>query len=202
MIISDITSQCLTRGIQVDFDSRRISCTGPPLRQRSRPAEAKYPIQLWVAQNWRSGNYPPPTPPPPQHNYVITGTQNGNYTFTEMGNVGTLSGTSQSTYHVQEQTNTTNQSAYMLGYSLGTALRQRADRKHNEQILQQAQQAISQWDASYFKSQTPIIPEENRGGGILYWTGSSRSAEGPFKLVLFLNDPSSGKQEMVKFEFR
>jgi hypothetical protein len=90
----------------------------------------------------------------------------------------------------------------MLGYSLGTALRQRADRQHNEQVLQQAQQAISQWDASYFKSRTPIIPGENRGGGILYWTGSSRSAEGPFKLVLFLNDPSSGKEEMVKFEFR
>lgn len=65
--------------------------------------EVKYSIQSWLAQNWHGGNYPRPTPPPPQRRYVITGSENGNYTFSEMGNTGTLSGNSSSTYDVQEQ---------------------------------------------------------------------------------------------------
>jgi membrane-associated protease RseP (regulator of RpoE activity) len=157
--------------------------------------EVKYSIQSWVAQNLHGGNNPPP-PPPLQHHYIITGTQNGNYTFGEIGSMGTLSGNSSSTYTVHDQPD------YSVSgwYTFGAALRQRADRKHNDQIMQQAQQALSQCDAAYFRSQSPVIPGENRGGGIQYWTGS-RQATGPFKVVLFLNDPS-GKQEIAKFEFR
>lgn len=173
---------------------------GQQLRHMSLD-EVKYSIQTWLAQNWRGGNYPPPTPPPPQHRYTITGTENGNYTFTEMGNIGTVSGSSSSTYSVQQQPDY-NQAGYMLGYSLGLALRQRADRKHDEQIMKQAQQTLASWDSGYFKSQSPVIPGENRTGGILYWTGSTRQASGPFKVVVFLTNPGTGKDEMVKFEFR
>ncbi len=162
--------------------------------------EVKYSIQAWLSQNWRGGNYPPPMPLPRQHQYVITGTENGNYTFTEMSGIGTVSGTSSSTYTVQEQPDYT-QAGYMLGYSLGLAIRQHADRKYNEQITEQAQQTLSQWDATYFNSQSPVIPGENRTGGILYWTGSDRQAAAPFKVVLFLTNPVNGKQEIAHFEF-
>jgi hypothetical protein len=162
--------------------------------------EVKYSIQLWLSQNWRGGNYPPPTPPPPQHRYLITGTETGNYTFTEMGGMGSIYGNSSGTYTVQEQPDY-NQAGYMLGYAIGLAIRQHADKKHNDQILKQAQQTLSQWDANYFRSQSPVIPGENRTGGILYWTGSTRPAVSPFKVVLFLSNPSTGKQEVVNFVF-
>ena len=159
--------------------------------------EIKYSIRSWVARNWHGGNYQAPPPPPAQHHYIITGTQNGNYTFSEMGNMGTVTGNSTSTYNVQEQPDYS-QSGW---YSLGLALRQRADKKHNNEIVQQALAAVSQWDGTYFRSQSPVIPGENRGGAIVYWSGSSREVAPPFKLVMFLTDPSTGKQEMVKFEF-
>jgi hypothetical protein len=172
---------------------------GQQLRQLSLN-EVKYSIQAWLAQTWHGGNYPPPSPPPPRHSYVITGTENGNYTFTKMGVIGTVSGSSSGTYTVQEQPDY-NQAGYMLGYSIASALRQHADRKHNEQVTQQAQQTLSQWDAVYFRSQSPVIPAENRSGGILYWTGSARQATGPFRVVLFLIDPTSSKQEITQFQF-
>ncbi|MGA2717292.1 MAG: hypothetical protein ABSG41_29805 [Bryobacteraceae bacterium] len=188
--------------MQVD-DSKFFVLDGQDQQLRHVSLEGvKYSVQSWLAQNLRAANYPPPTPPPPEHRYVITGTQNGNYTFTAMGNMGTISGSSSSTYSVQEQTDTLNQTGYMLGYTLGLAIRRFADRKHNNKVLQQAQQTVSQIDGLYFHSESPIIPGETRKGAVIYLTGSTRPAEGPFKVVLFLTDPASGKQEPVKFEFQ
>jgi len=163
--------------------------------------ELRYSIQLWVAQNWRGGNYPPPTPPPPQRRYTITGTETGTYTVTDLGTFGTVSGTSTGTYTVTQEPDY-GQLGYMLGYSLGTAIRQRRDRKHNQKLLQQAQRALSEWDANYFKSQSPIIPGENRRGGMVYWSGSGRGIGPPLKLILFLTDPTTKAEEIVAFQFK
>ncbi len=163
--------------------------------------ELKYSIQLWVAQNWRGGYYPPPTPPLPQRQYTITGTETGNYTFTDLGSFGTMSGTTTGSYTVTQEPDY-GQLGYMLGYTIGRAIRERRDKKHNKKLLQQAQQSISQWDANYFKSQSPIIPSENRTGGIVYWSGSARSIGPPFKVVLFLTNPTTKTEEIVTFEFR
>jgi hypothetical protein len=144
--------------------------------QRLALDEVRYSIQLWVAQNWRGGNYPPPTPPPPTRRYTITGSETGTYNVAQLGNFGTVTGTSSGTYTVAQEPDY-NQLGYMLGYSIGMAIRQRKDRKHNEKLIQQGQQALGQWEANYFKAQAPVIPGENRTGGIMYWSGSQREGD-------------------------
>ena len=148
--------------------------------------EVKYPVEYLVTQISGSGAYPP-TPAPPRRGYIIAANPDGSYTLQEMGNGGEAPA---------------DPSGYLLGYAGGAPPRQSADRKRVDQILQQAQATLSRWDASYFSSQAPLIPGESRQGTILYWADSAHSAEGPFRLVMFLADPSSGKPGMVKFDFR
>lgn len=101
--------------------------TGQQLRHVSLD-EIKYGIQLSVAQNWKGGNYPPPPPPSPQRQYTISGVQNGNYTITDLGGgMGSVSGTSNSTYTVTQQPDYN-----QLGYSLGLAIRQYRDAKSDK----------------------------------------------------------------------
>lgn len=159
--------------------------------------EIKYGIQLEVARNWKGGNYPPPPPPSPQRQYTISGMENGNYTITNLGGgMASVSGTSNSTYTVTPQPDYS-----QLGYSLGLAIRQYRDNKSNQKLLEQGKQAIASWEGPYFKSQAPVVAGENRGGGIMYWTGSSRRPQPPYRVVLFLTDPRTQKEEHVTFAF-
>jgi hypothetical protein len=159
--------------------------------------EIRYGIQLEVARNWKGGNYPPPPPPSPQRQYTISGIENGNYTIANLGGgMASVSGTSSSTYTVTQQPDYS-----QLGYSLGLAIRQYRDKKADQKLLEQAKQAIASWEGSYFKSQSPIVAGENRGGGIMYWTGSSRKPQPPYRVVLSLTDPRTQKEEHVTFAF-
>ena len=170
--------------------------TGQQLRHVSLD-EIKYGIQLSVAQNWKGGNYPPPPPPSSQRQYTISGVENGNYTITNTGGgMGSISGTSNSTYTVTQQPDYN-----QLGYSLGLAIRQYRDAKSDKKLLEQANQSIASWEGPYFKSQSPIVPGENRNGEIMYWTGSNRKPQPPFRVVLFLTDPRTQKEEHVTFAF-
>jgi len=170
--------------------------TGQQLRHVSLD-EIKYGIQLQVAQNWKGGNYPPPPPPSPQRQYTISGVQNGNYTITDLGGgIGSVSGTSNSTYTVTQQPDYN-----QLGYSLGLAIRRYRDAKSDKKLIEQAKEAIASWEGPYFKSQSPVVPGENRGGVIMYWTGSSRRPQPPFRVVFFLTDPRSQKEEHVTLAF-
>jgi len=170
--------------------------TGQQLRHVSLD-EIKYGIQPSVAQNWKGGNYPPPPPPSPQRQYTISGVENGNYTITNLdGGMGSISGTSSSTYTVTQQPDYN-----QLGYSLGMAIRKHRDAKSDKKLLEQANQAIASWEGPYFRSQSPIVPGENRGGQIMYWTGSNRRPQPPFRVILFLSDPRSQKEEHITFAF-
>jgi hypothetical protein len=159
--------------------------------------EIKYGIQLSVAQNWKGGNYPPPPPPSPERQYTISGVENGDYTITDLGGgMGSISGTSNSTYTVAQQPD-----YGQLGYSLGLAIRKYRDAKSDKKLLEQANQAIAAWQNSYFQSRSPIVPGESRNGEIMYWTGSNREPQPPFRVVLFLTDPRTQKQEHITFAF-
>lgn len=158
--------------------------------------EIRYSIQTSVAQNMRTGSYTPPPPPASERQYTITGTENGNYTLNSMGGgMATINGTSTSTYTVTPQPDYN-----QLGYSLGLAIRQRRDKKHDEKLVQQAQQALNQWDSTYFKADVPIITGEIRQGVISYW--SAQAATGPFRVVLFVTDPNTAKEQPVTFDFQ
>ena len=159
--------------------------------------EIKYGIQLEVARNWKGGNYPPPPPPSPQRQYTISGVDNGNYTVTNLGGgMANISGTSNSTYTVTQQPDYS-----QLGYSLGLAIRQYRDKKADQKLLEKGKTAIASWEGPYFKSQAPIVPGETRSGQIMYWTGSSRRPQQPYRVVLFLTDPRTQKEEHVTFAF-
>jgi hypothetical protein len=159
--------------------------------------EIKYGIQLEVAHNWKGGNYPPPAPPSPQRQYTIAGVENGNYTIANLGGgIASISGASSSTYTVTQQPDYS-----QLGYSLGLAIRQYRDAKSNQKLAEQAKQAIASWEQPYFKSQAPIVAGENRNGGIMYWTGSTRRPQPPYRVILFINDPRTQKEEHVTFAF-
>ncbi len=170
--------------------------TGQQLRHVSLD-EIKYGIQLAVAQNLRGGNYPPPPPPSTQRQYTISGMQNGNYTITNLGGgMGSVSGSSTSTYTVTQQPDYN-----QLGYSLGLAIRKYADAKSNQKVLEQGKQAIASWEGPYFRSQSPVLPGETRSGEIMYWTGSERRPQPPYRVVLFLTDPRTQKEEQLTFAF-
>ncbi len=170
--------------------------TGQQLRHLSLD-EIKYGIQLSVAQNWKGGNYPQPPPPSPQRQYTISGVENGNYTITNLGGgMGSISGTSNSTYTVTQQPDYN-----QLGYSLGLAIRQYRDAKSDKKLLEQARAAIASWEGPYFKSQSSVVPGENRSGEIMYWTGSNRRPQPPYRVIFFLTDPRSQKEEHVTFAF-
>jgi hypothetical protein len=158
--------------------------------------EIQYSIQTLVAQNMHSGSYTPPPPPSPQREYAVNGTANGNYTLNSLGGgMATISGTSTSTYTVTPQPDYN-----QLGYSLGLAIRQMRDRKHDKKLVQEAQQALNQWNSIYLKADSPIIPGENRTGAITYW--SAQGVKGPFRVVLFIADPTTNKDQSVTFDFQ
>ncbi len=170
--------------------------TGQQLRHVSLD-EIKYQIQLLVAQNWKGGNYPAPPPPSSQRQYTISGIENGNYTITNLGGgMGSISGTSSSTYTVTQQPDYS-----QLGYSLGLAIRKYRDAKSNQKLLEQAKELTANWEGPYFKSQSPIVAGENRNGQIMYWTGSTRRPQPPYRVVLFITDPRNQKEEHVTFAF-
>jgi len=110
--------------------------------------------------------------------------------------MASISGTSNSTSTVTQQPDYN-----QLGYSLGLAIRKYKDAKSNQKVLEQGQQAIASWEGPYFKPQSPVVPGENRNGEIMYWTGSNRRPQGPFRVVLFLTDPRTQKEEHVTFAF-
>jgi hypothetical protein len=158
--------------------------------------EIQYSIETSVAQNMHSGSYTPPPPPSSQRQYVITGSENGNYTLNNLGGgMATMSGTSTSSYTVTPQPDYN-----QLGYSLGLAIRQMRDRKHDKKLVQEAQQALSQWNGVYLKTDSPLIQGENRNGVITYW--SAQGVRGPFRVVLFVTDPATGKDQAVTFNFQ
>ena len=159
--------------------------------------EIKFGIELEVARSWKAGNYPPPPPPSPQRQYTISGMENGNYTITNLsGGMASVSGTSSSNYTVTQQPDYS-----QLGYSLGLAIRQYRDNKSNQKLLEQAKQVVAAWEGPYFKSQAPIVAGENRTGGIVYWTGSTLRPQPPYRVVLFLTDPRTQKEQHVTFVF-
>ncbi len=170
--------------------------TGQQLRHVSLD-EIKYGIQLLVAQSWKGGNYPAPPPPSSQRQYTISGIENGNYTITNLGGgMGSISGTSSSTYTVTQQPDYS-----QLGYSLGLAIRKYRDSKANQKLLEQAKELTASYEDHYFKSQSPIVAGENRNGQIMYWTGSTRRPQPPYRVVLFITDPHNQKEEHVTFAF-
>jgi len=110
--------------------------------------------------------------------------------------MASVSGTSNSTYTVTQQPD-----YGQLGYSLGLAIRQYRDAKSNQKLAEQAKQAIASWEQPYFKTQAAIVAGENRGGGIMYWTGSTRRPQPPYRVNLFFNNPQTQKEEHVTFAF-
>ena len=168
--------------------------TGQQLRHVSLD-EIKYGIQLSVAQSRKGGNYPTPPPPSPQRQYTISGVENGTYTLTNSGGgTTTLSGTSNSTYTVTQQPDYT-----QLGYSLGLAIRQYRDAKSNQKLLEKAKEVTGSWEGGYFKGQSPVVAGENRFGQIMYWTGSARRPQPPYRVVLFFSDAK--QEEHATFAF-
>jgi hypothetical protein len=132
-----------------------------------------------------------------QRVYTIEGSETWNYRQNDLGGgFRTVSGTSTGCYTVTQQPDYN-----QLAYSLGLAICQWRDRKPNEKILQQAQQVIASWEQRNFKSHSPIIPAENRGGNIMFWTGSKPEPQPPFRVVLFLTDPVRQNEEHVTFAF-
>jgi len=195
-LVVDIASKDAPPFVADDTKFFVLDGTGQQLQHVSLD-EIRYAIQLSLAQNWRGGNYPPPPPPSPQPRYTIAGVESGNYTVRDLGGgLGAISGTSTGSYTVTPEPDYS-----QLGYSLGLAIRQWRDRKSNRKLLEQAQQAIASWERPYFKSQSLIVAGERRFGQIMYWTGSARKPEPPFRVVLFLTDPRSQKEEHVTFAF-
>jgi len=112
------------------------------------------------------------------------------------GGMANISGTSNTSYTVTQQPD-----YGQLGYSLGLAIRQYRDKKADQKLLEQGKTAIASWEGAYFKSQVPIVPGENRGGQIMYWTGTNRRPQPPYRVILFLTDPRTQKEEHVTFAF-
>jgi hypothetical protein len=157
--------------------------------------QIKYSIQLAVAQNMRSTSAPPP-PPPTQRQYTISGTENGNYTLNALGGgMATMSSTTSTNYTVTPQPDYNR-----LGYSLGWAIAQQRNRKHDKKLIEEAEKTLAGWNAMYLKTDSPVIPGENRIGGIVYW--SEQGAKGPFRVVLFITDPTTKKDQTITFDFQ
>jgi hypothetical protein len=170
-----------------------------PLRHVSL-GEVKYAIQSWMAQNSYGGKYPPPTPPEPQPRYVIAADDHGTYTLSEATNAGDTSA-NPSSGTTKDQPDYS-RVAYILGFSLEMAMHAHSDAKYSDLAAKQAEQIVAQWNSLYFKPEMQVGPGENKGGGILYWTGSDRDAAAPFKVVVFLTNPATHKREIAQFAFR
>jgi hypothetical protein len=155
--------------------------------------EIKYAIQLSVARDWKGGDYPVPMLPP-RHEYTISGVQSGNYWITTSG---AITGVSSSRYTVKEKPD-----YVALGFAVLGAIQQYQDAKSNQRMLDQANAAIASWEGTYFKKQSiPMVPGEHRGGDIMYWTGSERKPQPPYRVVLSLMNPRTHKDEYFTFAF-
>lgn len=169
--------------------------TGQQL-QRISLDEIKHSIQVQVASSWHGGHYPLPPPPTVPQQYTIQRTDAG--TFALMNSVSGTGGPSISTYTVVPQAHT---DYAQLGYLLGLADRLSNDRKANESLLSEAKKTTARWEASYFNGRSAMISGENRQGAVRYWTGSGRTAQPPFTVVLFLRNPRTQREERMTFAF-
>jgi membrane-associated protease RseP (regulator of RpoE activity) len=169
--------------------------TGQQLRHAALD-EIKYSIQLSVARNWKGGNYVVP-PLPFRREYTISGVQTGYYTVTTSGGgAGAIAGTSSSRYTVTEKPD-----YVALGVSILSAVQQYRDANSNQKALEQANAAMATWEGTYYKSGSPIVSGERRGGDIMYWTGSNRRPEPPYRVIISLTNPRTQKEEYFAFAF-
>ena len=171
--------------------------TGQQLRHVSLD-EIKYGIQLQVARNWKSGNYPPPPPAIPAatiHNFRRRKRQLHDNKSGRTNGINLR--------HIKQQLHGYTAAGLQPArlFSGGLAIRRHLDEKSDKKLLEQARATIASWEGSYFKSQSPVVPGEDRRGGILYWTGSTRRPQPPFRVILFLTDPHGRKEEHVTFAF-
>jgi membrane-associated protease RseP (regulator of RpoE activity) len=172
-----------------------VDGTGQQLRHVALD-EIKYSIQLSVARNWRGGNYAPPLLPS-RHEYTISGVQSGHYTVAASGGgVVAITGTSSSTYTVKEKPD-----YVALGVSILSAIQQYRDATSNQKALDQGNATIASWEKTYFKHESPVVPGELRGGDIMYWTGSDRKPEPPFRVIVCLTNPRTQNEEYFTFAF-
>lgn len=175
-----------------------LDSQGRQLRHLSL-GEVQYAIQSWLAEDSYGGSYPPVTTPAPQPRYVISSGENGNYTLSEAVSGSDMA--ANSSLNSPKDQPDYSRLAFILGFSLEMAMHAHSDSKYSDLVTKQARQTIAQWDALYFKPEVRANPGENKGGGILYWTGTDREAAAPFKVVAFLTDPATHKQETVQFVF-
>ncbi len=161
--------------------------------------QMKYSAQLWMAENQKGTEYALPPPPPQPRSFEISGTENGTYRLSP----GMITGTSTQTYSVEPNLNDPQYQMAQAAYGLQTLLlsiRQYRDRKYNEKLFAAGQQELNTLDGTYFRSESPVIPGENREGSINY--GSAQGVKPPFKVVLILLNPVAGKEETVSFKFQ
>jgi len=171
-----------------------VDGTGQQLRHVALD-EIKYSIQLSVARKWKGGNYVLP-PVPSRHEYTISGVQSGHYTIATSGGMVTITGASNSTYTVKEKPD-----YVALGLSILSAVQQYRDANSNQKALDQGNAAIASWENTYFKHESPVVPGEVRHGDIMYWTGSDRKPEPPYRVVVSLTNPRTQKEEYSTFAF-
>ena len=157
--------------------------------------EIKYSIQLSVARNWR-GESQPVLPIPARHEYKISGTESGSYAITATGGGAIVTGSSASKYTVTEKPD-----YLQLGFALLSAVQQYADAKANQKAIDEANTSITSWERTYFKPHSPIVPGENRGGDVMYWTASDRKPEPPYRVIVCLRNPDTQKDEYFTFAF-
>jgi len=70
----------------------------------------------------------------------------------------------------------------------------------NRGNIKKAQETLEFIEKYYFRSESPILPGENRNGYITFWSG--RGIKTPIRVILFLSDPKTGAEETVTFEFQ
>ncbi len=163
-------------------------------------SEFEYELNRVVAQNWRGGNYTIPLLPPPQRTYEIHGTELGTYEITPgLGGSTTISGHSTTTYTVEQQPDFA--SAFNFGAALGLALRQLSDNEANQRLLKARQSTLDLYKPVYFTSETPLFPGENRQGQLLVVPLDPGRTSVSYKVVLFLLNPNTNKEEAWEFRF-
>jgi len=107
-----------------------------------------------------------------------------------------ITGTSSSTYTVKEKPD-----YVALGVSILSAIQQYRDATSNQKALDQGNATIASWEKTYFKHESPVVPGELRGGDIMYWTGSDRKPEPPFRVIVCLTNPRTQNEEYFTFAF-
>jgi len=171
--------------------------------ERKTLEEINYDIRVWVFRNLRNTDYAmpePPPPPPPPRSYRITGYESGTYHIDL--STGTISGHSYGTYRIEPETDLSYVGA-QLGYGIAAlvqSLRKWRAERHNRKLRETAERLLEALDSAYFRAEQPILPGEPRKGVILF--RGARDVTLPLKLILFLTDPATGKEETVMFQFQ